>query len=76
MMYTKTIIPTKENHTVEVPEEFFGKKILVTVEPIEKEVDLSYLEKMELVEKTFASYEKVDLTNFVFDREEANNFDE
>jgi len=29
MVYKKTVIPDKKNHSIEMPEEFFGKKVEV-----------------------------------------------
>lgn len=75
-MYSKTIIPTKENHTIDLPEEFFGKKILITVEAFDTEIKPPSEEKLAEIEKTFAKYKKVNLDTFNFNRDEANNFDE
>lgn len=75
-MYSKTIIPTKENHTIDLPEEFFGKKILITVEAFDTEIEPPSEEKLAEIEKTFAKYKKVNLDTFNFNRDEANNFDE
>lgn len=74
-MYSKTIIPTKENHTIDLPEEFFGKKILITVEAFDTEIEPPTEEKLAEIEKTFSKYKKVNLDTFVFNRDEANNFD-
>ncbi|HEY5327102.1 MAG TPA: hypothetical protein VIJ27_08880 [Mucilaginibacter sp.] len=30
-MYKQVLIPDKKNHTIEMPEQFFGKKVEVTV---------------------------------------------
>ena len=30
-MYKQVLVPDKKNHTIEVPENFFGKKVQVTV---------------------------------------------
>ncbi len=73
-MYTQKFIPTKENHTIEVPKEFYGKEILITVVPLDAEKSSS--ESLVEIEKTFAKYRKINMQNFVFDKEEANKFDE
>lgn len=75
-MYTKIFIPTKENHSIDLPKEFFGKEILITVEAVEREIQPPTDEKLVEIENTFNKYRKIDLSNFVFSREEANNFDE
>lgn len=31
MTYKQILVPDKKNHTIEMPEEFFGKKVEVTV---------------------------------------------
>lgn len=76
LMYTKIFIPTKENHSIDLPKEFFGKEILITVEAVEREIQPPTDEKLVEIENTFNKYRKIDLSNFVFSREEANNFDE
>jgi hypothetical protein len=37
-MYRKVIIPDKNNHSIEMPEKFFGKKVVITV--VELDADL------------------------------------
>jgi hypothetical protein len=31
MVYRQTLVPDKENHSIEMPEQFFGKKVEVIV---------------------------------------------
>jgi hypothetical protein len=31
MVYRKTLVPDKENHSIEMPEQFFGRKVEVIV---------------------------------------------
>jgi len=38
-MYRKIITPDKDNHSVEMPEEFFGKKVVITVVELNDEVN-------------------------------------
>ncbi|RYE18279.1 MAG: hypothetical protein EOP42_30920 [Sphingobacteriaceae bacterium] len=35
-MYKQTIVPDKDNHSIELPEEFYGKKVDVIVMETEK----------------------------------------
>lgn len=36
-MYKQTITPDKNNHSIDLPEEFYGKKVDVTVVEVEEE---------------------------------------
>jgi len=38
-MYRKVITPDKNNHSVEMPEKFFGKKVVITVVELNDEVN-------------------------------------
>ncbi|MDX2189202.1 MAG: hypothetical protein SFY32_05000 [Bacteroidota bacterium] len=73
-MYITTIIPTKENHTIDIPEEFYGKQIKVIAQPVSELTDKNTEKKLAEIESMFSKYKKIDLVNFVFDRDEANNF--
>ena len=37
-MYRKIITPDKDNHSIEMPEKFFGKKVVITVVELNEEV--------------------------------------
>lgn len=39
-MYITTIVPTKENHSVEIPEEFYGKEVIVEVKKLLRKQNL------------------------------------
>jgi hypothetical protein len=38
MIYKQTLIPDKKNHSVEMPEEFFGKKVEVIIMEIDSSI--------------------------------------
>jgi hypothetical protein len=42
MVYRQTFVPGKKNHTIEIPERFFGKKIEVIVVELESADTSSY----------------------------------
>ena len=41
-MYKQVLVPNKKNHTIEMPEKFFGKKVEVTVVEIDDPTSKSY----------------------------------
>ena len=68
-MYREIIIPTNTTQTIEIPEEFIGKQVEIIAFAIEeKETDQSKNEK------AFKFWKKhsIDMSNFKFDRSEAN----
>jgi hypothetical protein len=75
-MYVTTIIPTKENHTVEIPEEFYGKEVRISAEALNDESNKKNLSNVEDIKSLFSKYNKVRMTDFKFDRNEANIFDD
>lgn len=75
-MYIATIFPTKENHTINIPEEFYGKEILLTAQTVVASDHIKFADKLADVESLFSKYRKIDMSGFKFNREEANNFDE
>jgi hypothetical protein len=72
-MLRQIIIPSATNYAVILPEMYYGKKIIVTVAAIEEKVDSSkdFLAQAKKARAFFNSI-KADMTEFKFDREEAN----
>ena len=53
-MYSTTFIPTKDKHTVNIPEEFYGKEVIVEVKDNEiQTTDSSRLNKLKKNQKCF-----------------------
>jgi hypothetical protein len=75
-MFTKTIIPATTSVTINLPENFVGEQVrLIAV--IEKEG--TYAEpvddKINQLKETYSKYRRVDLSDFKFNRDEANDFE-
>ncbi|MET7254385.1 hypothetical protein [Dyadobacter fermentans] len=74
----KIIVPTSTTFTLTVPKEMVGKEIEVVACEVKAPRVLTELEKqkrMEAIEAIFKD-SRVDLSNFKFDRNEANNYDD
>lgn len=74
----KIIIPTSTTFTLTLPEEMIGKEIQVVASEVKAPRVLTELEKdqrMQAIEAIFKDY-RVDLSNFKFNRDEANNYDD
>ncbi len=74
-MYVTTLFPTEKNHTLKIPKEFYDKEIIVTAQAVAKNDNEENGAELTEIEKLFGKYRKINLTNFKFDRNEANNFD-
>jgi len=68
-MLRHIIIPSASNHTFNLPEAYYGKKVMVTVSALDEKVE--NLTKMEEARAFFNSIQ-IDMTGFKFDRAEAN----
>lgn len=69
------IVPTGNSYTLNLPDEMIGKQVEVIAFEIEnKPVD----EKADKIARLSESLKdlRVDLSNYKFDRDEANNYDE
>ncbi len=75
------IVPTGNSYTINLPDEMIGKQVEVIAFEIENrsqdaDIDLGVREKkIEQIREIFKD-RLVDLSNFKFDRDEANNYDE
>ena len=68
-MLRQIIIPSASNHTVILPEVYYGKKVMIIISSLEEKAE--NLTKAKEARKFFNSMQ-VDMTGFKFDREEAN----
>ncbi len=78
-MYRQIFIPTMQNNCISIPPEWYGKKVEVIAFPVsETEATTEKQESIETkrkeIDEIFDKY-LIDLSNFKFDRDEANNYD-
>lgn len=74
----KIIVPTSTTFTLTLPKEMIGREIEVVASEVKAPRVLTELEKqqrMEAIEAIFRD-SRVDLSNFKFDRDQANNYDD
>lgn len=68
-MYREIIIPTGTHQVIELPEEFIGKEVEIIAFPVEtKKCNKRHIEEA----FKFWKENSIDMTNFKFDRIEAN----
>ncbi|MCE7041102.1 hypothetical protein [Dyadobacter sp. CY312] len=74
-MFTKIIIPNSSSVTIQLPESFVGEEVMLIamVEKKEKKTD-TVGSKAGVIKKRYSVYPRVNLNNFSFDRDEANDF--
>jgi len=77
----RTILKSNKNSlTLQLPDDLVGKMIEVIAfeidqpESVEDVVQIDRLAKAEAIDKALRGY-RVDLSNFKFDRDEANNYE-
>jgi len=63
------LIPSASNHIVDLPELYYGKRVLITVSTLGEKMDM-FLKAEEA--RAFFNSIQVDLSSYKFDREEAN----
>ncbi|SDD74745.1 hypothetical protein SAMN04487996_10299 [Dyadobacter soli] len=73
-MYTKTITPETTSVTIELPADFVGKNIKVTA-VVERRKKPRRVQSLEEIRERYSKFRKADLSQFKFDRDEANDFD-
>jgi hypothetical protein len=71
-MIRKTIIPTEKTYTIELPDEFIGKQVEITLE-VEKQ-NPKPSKSIEQLKKELEGL-TVNMQGYKFDREEANDYD-
>ncbi|WP_026632282.1 hypothetical protein [Dyadobacter alkalitolerans] len=74
------IVPTGNSYTLNLPNEMIGKQVEVIAKEIEMPEQLdsdieTRKQRIEQIREIFKD-DLVDLSNFKFDRDEANNYDE
>lgn len=74
------IVPTQNTYTLQLPDEMIGKQIEVIAFEIDKKIvpkddNKPLPNELADIQKIFEG-KRVDLSNFKFNREEANNYDE
>ncbi|MGV3601922.1 MAG: hypothetical protein ACO1N1_11995 [Dyadobacter fermentans] len=74
----KIIVPKSTTFTLTLPKEMIGKKIEVVASEVKAPRILTEPEKQQRIEAIEAIFKdsRVDLSNFKFDRDEANNYDD
>jgi hypothetical protein len=74
----KIIVPTSTTFTLTLPKEMIGKEIEVVASEVKVPHVLTELEKGQRIKAIEAIFKdsRVDLSNFKFDRDEANNYDD
>jgi len=77
-MIRKIIIPTERQYILEIPESFIGKNVEVLAFEVSEAEELKEEKKKERKKKIRSAFDgvRVDLSNYKFDRDEANNYDE
>ena len=74
-MVIKTIIPSSDNHTVEIPEAFFGKTVEVVFREMEDKTEGEAATQLDAIINRYSKFPKTDGSKHPFNRLEANNFD-
>jgi hypothetical protein len=71
----KVIVPTTDSYLLTLPKEMVGKQIEVTAVEVCSKTPVEIDTRMKKINDSLLNL-KVDLTNWKFDRNEANNYDE
>jgi hypothetical protein len=77
-MVRQIFIPTKENNVITIPREWYGQTVEVIAFPLSDNIqpckEESMFERRKKLDVLLDKY-SMDLSNFKFDRDEANNYD-
>ena len=73
-MFTKTIIPKKKSITIDLPENFIGENVRL-IEIIEKDEVEAVDNNSNRIQEIYSKYPTLDLSNFKFNRNDANDFE-
>lgn len=74
-MYTQTIIPDSPSVTIQLPDSYVGQEvrlIAIVEKKGTKSKDIS--DKVEKIRKKYSVYPRIDLSDFSFNRDDANDF--
>ena len=74
-MFRQIVIPTDNTLTLQIPNEWIGKKVEIIAKSIDKTPTSSLETERKDVQKMFNNC-RVSLSNFVFNRDEANDYNE
>lgn len=69
------IVPTSTSYVLKLPDEMVGKQVEVIAFELSSQTLPDIEERMTKINDSLSKL-KVDLTNWKFDRDEANNYDE
>lgn len=69
-MYSEVYEPKEASLTIAIPDEFIGKRVVVEI----KNSDDDKAEKLKKLNQSLVGY-KVDLSNFKFNRDDANDYE-
>ncbi|MDX2188544.1 MAG: hypothetical protein SFY32_01660 [Bacteroidota bacterium] len=72
-MFREVIVPTKENHIIDIPSEFFGQKVEVVIQKTNQSF-ISKEARLLSIRDVFDG-KRIDLSKYKFDRTEANNYE-
>jgi hypothetical protein len=70
----KIIVPTSTSYVLTLPDEMVGKQVEVIAFEVGPKIPLETENRMKKINDSLLNL-KVDLTNWKFDRNEANNYD-
>lgn len=74
-MVIKTIVPTSDNHTVDIPAAFFGKTVEVVFREMGEKTENEAAAQLEAIINRYDKFPKTDSGKHPFNRLEANNFE-
>ncbi len=77
-MIRKIIVPTERQYILEIPESFIGKNVEVLAFEVSETEVLQEEDEKGRLKKIRSAFDgvRVDLSNYKFDRDEANNYDD
>lgn len=69
-MYSEVYEPKESNLNITIPDEFIGKRVVVEIKNSEE----AKMDRIKKLEQSLVGYQ-VDLSNFKFNRDVANNYE-
>jgi hypothetical protein len=77
-MIRQIIIPTQKSFTIELPEDFIGNEVELTLEKkdskLNPQTNLEKVKRKKALEASLQDF-RIDLSNFKFNRDEANDYE-
>ncbi len=74
-MFIKTFIPTTGNHTIDIPESFFGKMVEVVFREMEDKPKSEAANQLDAITNRYSKFPKTDSNKHPFNRIEANDYE-